>query len=247
MMNPPPIHMHGSNLLVRADVEDDVGWDFGETLAEDQLFGVKVYERYGHVFGWHGGVLFEQPPLSLRDHFQQRRRWVIGTLQNFRHFCARMKLRMLFGVFTYWFGFLSAVASGVMYAYYFVPEVLSFLAGIVGFSYVKPATPSMPIMTLETLVQRTSFSLTWESLISAAFGAALLFSLIVWLMSYQVGLSLNLRYAGIKGLRRFSLHLQQLLLGPIVGIVETYPAFHAMVEFYILRRHHIKDFHIITK
>ncbi|MFL6346460.1 MAG: glycosyltransferase family 2 protein, partial [Nitrososphaeraceae archaeon] len=43
MTNPPPLHMHGSNLLVRSDIEDSIGWNFGPTLAEDQLFGYKVY------------------------------------------------------------------------------------------------------------------------------------------------------------------------------------------------------------
>ncbi len=49
MTNPPPLHMHGSNLLVRSDVEDTIGWNFGPTLAEDQMFGFKVYEKYGRA------------------------------------------------------------------------------------------------------------------------------------------------------------------------------------------------------
>ena len=60
MKNPPPLHMHGSNLLVRSDIEDDIGWKFGSTLAEDQMFGYKVYEKYGRgSMGWHGGILFD--------------------------------------------------------------------------------------------------------------------------------------------------------------------------------------------
>jgi len=66
MIDPPPSHMHGSNLLVRADVEDHITWDFTETVAEDQMFGVSAYQSLGKVFGWHGGILLEQPPLSIR-------------------------------------------------------------------------------------------------------------------------------------------------------------------------------------
>jgi hypothetical protein len=78
MTKPPPLHMHGSNLLVRSDVEDAVGWNFGSTLAEDQMFGYKIYEKYGNgSMGWHGGVLLEQPPLNLKDHFS---RGVDGSL-----------------------------------------------------------------------------------------------------------------------------------------------------------------------
>jgi cellulose synthase/poly-beta-1,6-N-acetylglucosamine synthase-like glycosyltransferase len=97
MTNPPPIHMHGSNLLVRSDIEDVIGWDFGPTLAEDQLFGYKVYEKYGpKSLGWHGGMLLEQPPLNIKDHFMQRRRWVLGSLQNVSKFPIIHKFKVMF-------------------------------------------------------------------------------------------------------------------------------------------------------
>ena len=57
VLKTPPLHMHGSNLLVRSDVEDNIGWNFGPTLAEDKLFGSRVYEIYGsNSMGWHGGI-----------------------------------------------------------------------------------------------------------------------------------------------------------------------------------------------
>jgi beta-1,4-mannosyltransferase len=78
-----PTNMHGSNLLVRADVEDSIGWDLGGNGAsEDQLFGHQVWRKMGSVFGWHGGMLEEQPPLSVTDFVNQRRRWVVGNLSN---------------------------------------------------------------------------------------------------------------------------------------------------------------------
>jgi len=80
-----PTNMHGSNLLVRADIEDSVGWDFGGVGAsEDQRFGHEVWRKVGSVFGWHGGLLEEQPPLTVSDFISQRRRWLIGNLSNFR-------------------------------------------------------------------------------------------------------------------------------------------------------------------
>ena len=70
MHNPPPIHMHGSNLLVRSDVEDKIGWEFGPILAEDQRFGYELYKKYGrNSMGWHGGILLEQPPLGHQRSF----------------------------------------------------------------------------------------------------------------------------------------------------------------------------------
>jgi cellulose synthase/poly-beta-1,6-N-acetylglucosamine synthase-like glycosyltransferase len=85
MTSSVPINMHGSNLLVRADVEDSVGWDFGGIGAsEDQRFGHEVWRKMGGVFGWHGGLLEEQPPLTVSDFIHQRRRWLLGNMANVR-------------------------------------------------------------------------------------------------------------------------------------------------------------------
>jgi beta-1,4-mannosyltransferase len=80
-----PTNMHGSNLLVRADIEDSVGWDFkGIRASEDQRFGYEVWRKIGSVFGWHGGLLEEQPPFTVSDWISQRRRWLIGNIANAR-------------------------------------------------------------------------------------------------------------------------------------------------------------------
>ncbi len=80
-----PIHMHGSNLLVRSDVEDVVGWDYRNPASEDQRFGHEVWLKYGSTaFAWHGGLLEEQPPLTLSSLMKQRRRWFVGNLYNIR-------------------------------------------------------------------------------------------------------------------------------------------------------------------
>jgi len=87
-----PTNMHGSNLLVRADIEDAVGWDFeGIGASEDQRFGHEVWRRNGSVFGWHGGLLEEQPPLTVSYLISQRRRCLIGNLSNAR--VGRLPLR----------------------------------------------------------------------------------------------------------------------------------------------------------
>ena len=97
MNNPPPIHMHGSNLLVRSDVEDAIGWEFGPILAEDQRFGFETYKKFGKdSMGWHGGIMLEQPPLNIKDHFMQRRRWIIGNLQNIENYSKLFKLRLIY-------------------------------------------------------------------------------------------------------------------------------------------------------
>jgi beta-1,4-mannosyltransferase len=85
MTSSVPLNMHGSNLLIRADIEDTVGWDFdGIGASEDQRFGHEVWRKMGSVFGWHGGMLEEQPPLTVSDFINQRRRWLLGNMANAR-------------------------------------------------------------------------------------------------------------------------------------------------------------------
>jgi beta-1,4-mannosyltransferase len=260
MTQPPPMFMHGSNLFVRADVEDNVGWDHGTTVAEDQLFGVKVYEKYGNVFGWHGGLLLEQAPLNLIDHFKQRKRWVIGTLQNLKYLPRKLKARIYLRAATYWLGFLSAMASIAMYAYYFSPYVVLFFARLFGIPYALPHLTSLPIATPQSIshsfLASGHFSLSlpivysvafWQSVLQTALGACLLLALIIWLTSYQIGLRQNLQYATNMGSpKRVLIHLEQLALSPIIGIIETFPAFYAVSQFHFLGKK-TSDFEVIAK
>ena len=122
VLKTPPLHMHGSNLLVRSDVEDNIGWNFGPTLAEDQLFGYLVYEKYGSdSMGWHGGILLEQPPLNIKDHFMQRRRWVLGSLQNVDKFSIIHRVKLSYKLMTYFLGFVAGLLSTIISIYVNLP------------------------------------------------------------------------------------------------------------------------------
>jgi egghead protein (zeste-white 4 protein) len=251
MTHPPPVYMHGSNLFVRADIEDEVGWDNGTTVAEDQLFGIKVHEKYGDLFGWHGGMLLEQPPLSLLDHFKQRRRWVIGTLQNLSYLPKKLKARIYLRAATYWLGFLSAMASIGMYVYYSLPYIMLGFARLFGLNYELPQIAPLPIATPQTISHDFAggggFVFTWGTALSTALGACLILSLIIWMVSYQVGLRQNLKFAtNMTKTRRALFHLQQFVLCPLIGIIETFPAFYAVLEFHLFD-HKWKDFEVIRK
>jgi hypothetical protein len=82
-----PLHLHGSNLVVDEELENELGWDIGTLdgqpfISEDYVFGVQAYLKYGpSVFGWHGAVMLEQPPFSITSAFKQRFRWIFGVLQ----------------------------------------------------------------------------------------------------------------------------------------------------------------------
>ncbi|OLC24834.1 MAG: hypothetical protein AUH37_03065 [Candidatus Nitrososphaera sp. 13_1_40CM_48_12] len=245
MTHPPPLHMHGSNLLVRSDIEDDIEWNFGPTLAEDQMFGFKVYEKYARgSMGWHGGILLEQPPLNLKDHFFQRRRWILGTIQNLQKFPRWHRYKLIFKSITYFLGFASAAASAAFSVNNYLPMLLS------------PSYLNYNIVTWQSKLSTLSLDTITNSIASASpvelwIAPIMLFTSLVWLASYQTGLFLNLRYSKIGWAKRLLLHVQTLLLCPIIGLVETFPAFWATIEYGVKKRTTEKtpiyDFYVISK
>jgi len=92
----PVFGVHGSFLLVRGKVENEVGWDT-DSLVEDFRFSlqvtilplqlkvlnmlnsllVKAWSQ-GYRLGWIPSVAREQSPMTLSDFFKQRRRWFTG-------------------------------------------------------------------------------------------------------------------------------------------------------------------------
>src|ERR671930_529466 len=253
MTNPPPLHMHGSNLLVRSDVEDSIGWNFGPTLAEDQLFGYKVYEKYGpKALGWHGGILLEQPPLNIKDHFMQRRRWVFGSLQNIDKFPLIHRFKLMFKLLTYSLGFLSGVVSIILYLYIHVPKIMllssfNMINHTINLDLTSSLDKLVNIFSSESIIH----TLTNGSTTDVIVGLMLLFPYLMWLFSYQMGLSLNLRYSKIGWIQRIILHLQTLIFSVLIGLLETFPSFWAMLEYYFRSRINktetIHDFYVISK
>ncbi len=246
MTNPPPLHMHGSNLLVRSDVEDGIEWKFGPTLAEDQMFGYKVFEKYGpNSMGWHGGILLEQPPLNIKDHFFQRRRWVFGTLQNLANFPRWHRFKLMYKSLTYFLGFASAAASTSIMLY----NYLSALWQYDTISYQLMSFPErLPFLFFESLFEAVAQS----AFIEIGVGSILLFTSIVWISSYQLGLFLNLKYTKVDSAKRLKFHLQTLFLCPVIGLVETFPAFWATLEYYFKKKETgqktpVYDFYVVAK
>src|ERR671923_338816 len=256
MTNPPPIHMHGSNLLVRSDIEDVIGWSFGPTLAEDQLFGYKVYEKYGpKSLGWHGGLLLEQPPLNIKDHFMQRRRWVLGSLQNISEFPIIHKFKVMFKLSTYFLGFISGIVSIFLYFHLQFPKLLDLLSlqDIISHLNIVEIGPRVNEIIGTISAESIFNTLSTGTATDITIGLMLIFPYILWLFSYQVGLFLNLRYSRIIFKKRVFMHLQTLILSVLIGLIETFPAFYAMLEYCFGRKKNkhcsIKtyDFYVIDR
>jgi beta-1,4-mannosyltransferase len=256
----PPLHMHGSNLLVRSDVEDNIGWNFGPTLAEDQLFGYLVYEKYGsNSMGWHGGVLLEQPPLNMKDHFMQRRRWVLGSLQNVDKFSTIHRIKLSYKLMTYFLGFAAGVISTIVSIYVNLPIVLSFLSfsgvgtgnGIANDIIVSSFMYNLNVAFQQFYSNSVLHNWTTAGPIEFATGILLLFSSLIWLFSYQLGLFQNLRFSQISLSKKILFHFQTLFLCPIIGLIETFPAFYSIIEYTFRNNRNegtpIYDFYVIDK
>jgi hypothetical protein len=108
----PTAGFHGSHFLVRADVEDSVGWDAkGYQPSEDLAFEIRVRTRYGAVFGVLKGFAYEKGAFSLRDQLRQRRRWMHGVIHAVLHSPELPKRRRLTVAYSAlsWFSALPSV------------------------------------------------------------------------------------------------------------------------------------------
>jgi beta-1,4-mannosyltransferase len=213
MENPPPPHLHGSNLVVDEAAEDSIGWDFGTLdgqpfIAEDLLFGLRAYSVIGRdAFGWHGATMMEQPPLSLHWAVQQRLRWVTGALQGLRVMNRGVEYQ---GITK---GEKRRLFSSI--AYRVATYSLGFPVGFAGLYFI--------LHPVETQTQWASLFGLWRGLI--------IFSAVCWVMSYQIGIARNLRYQ-VMGRRERILHsIAILIMTPIAGLCETVGPFVALLRW----------------
>lgn len=81
----PMVGLHGENLLIRADIEASIGWDFGPTvIVEDAYFGLTFARRYPGRSAFIPAFTYGASPASARDLVKQRKRWLAGLLRLMR-------------------------------------------------------------------------------------------------------------------------------------------------------------------
>lgn len=109
--------LHGSFILVRNDVERDVGFDFGPqgSITEDAFWAIVQMER-GRRSRWVTGYVVEQSTRSVSDFVKQRRRWFVGLVLVVRHapVTLRFRLGLLVAVVTWslsWVALLVVAAN----------------------------------------------------------------------------------------------------------------------------------------
>jgi hypothetical protein len=211
MTNPPPMHLHGSNLVIRQDLENRIGWDIGTLdgvalIAEDLVFGLAAYLEFGpDVFGWHYTEMVEQPPFTVRDAFKQRERWIFGTLQGLAHLRREAGWREL-----PWLrrSQIVTVVWGriVTYALGFPVTVFSLVTNTI-----------MASVTVAHLVDGEHVAAPHWTPTSTLLAVGL----VLWTAAIQLGLWHNLRHAGLTRRARLREHLLVLLVSPFAGIADT--------------------------
>lgn len=219
-----PLHLHGSNLVVDEAFENDIGWDIGcldgqPLISEDYVFGMRAFARAGRaIFGWHGVVLLEQPPFSVRSAFRQRHRWIFGVLQGmamsrrsseFQALPWNVRQRLLWGT-----------------RY----RIATFALGAVVGGISIPLLPYLVIRSVLALHQGDALPLPWEAnLWLAAVGA-------MWLGAAFIGAWCNAVYAGMRLSHRVGEIARALLVAPVAGVIESTAAAWAVTEWVLGRR-----------
>jgi egghead protein (zeste-white 4 protein) len=124
--------LNGSNLLIRSDIEQAVGWSFVNCfISEDARFGYEATKKFGKIFGWHGGLTIETPPATLGGILKQRTRWFYGSILNLRYVPRARLPRRIYSVTAWWDGLvltlflffmLASLGSGLRFfsSHYFI-------------------------------------------------------------------------------------------------------------------------------
>jgi egghead protein (zeste-white 4 protein) len=100
MLGRPLLGLHGEHLLVRADVEDAIGWDFGPVLVEDAYFALRFSASYPGRSTTLRSFSYGASPATVPDLIRQRRRWAAGLIRlcSDRSFPLRVRLPLAYAV-----------------------------------------------------------------------------------------------------------------------------------------------------
>jgi len=78
----PLVGLHGEHLLIRANVEEELGWDFGPSVTvEDAYFGLHFASRYPGRATFLPSCSYGASPSSVSEFIRQRRRWAAGLVK----------------------------------------------------------------------------------------------------------------------------------------------------------------------
>lgn len=131
VMGTPLGGLHGEHLVIRADIEDEIGWDFPDTVIEDAYFAIQFATKYPKRSTTLNSYSYGASPASARDLLRQRRRWMEGLLHLAfnRRLPLLRKLPLLYSIFTWTLAPFQFVGLALL---------ISYLSGIGNTSPVSP-------------------------------------------------------------------------------------------------------------
>lgn len=111
--------LHGEHLVVRADVEDEIGWDFPNTVIEDAYFAIQFSIRYPRRSTMLNSYSYGASPATITDLVRQRRRWIEGLLRLAfnRKLPLLPKIPLLYCIFTWSIAPFQFVGLALILAY----------------------------------------------------------------------------------------------------------------------------------
>jgi cellulose synthase/poly-beta-1,6-N-acetylglucosamine synthase-like glycosyltransferase len=134
-----PFGYHGSHFLVRADIEEEIGWDYGENRAEDMLFHLKAQVKYSKNIGLLKGFAYEKAPSTVKDFLKQRTRWLKGSLDTLKsnELTLNHKLMVIFSLIV-WYAAIPSMMISIISLFYQggISPFLGFTAGFVWYSLI---------------------------------------------------------------------------------------------------------------
>jgi egghead protein (zeste-white 4 protein) len=118
-MGTPLGGLHGEHLIVRADIEDEIGWDFPNTVIEDAYFAIRFSMKYPHRSTMLNSYSYGASPATVRDLIRQRRRWIEGLLRLAfnRNLPWLPKIPLVYSIFTWALAPLQFVGLALLISY----------------------------------------------------------------------------------------------------------------------------------
>lgn len=119
VLGTPIAGLHGEHLLIKASVEDEIGWDFGPVRVEDAYFALKFSERYPGKSTFLNSCTYGASPSNFRDLIKQRKRWCRGLISLVfdRSFDLKTKLYLSYCVGHWSIGIFQHVGVVLLIAY----------------------------------------------------------------------------------------------------------------------------------
>lgn len=133
--------LHGSYILVRNDIEKQIGFDFGpkSSITEDAFWALVAMQR-GHRCRWVEGYLEEQSTQSLSDFIKQRRRWFQGLAKVAIHAPVRFRWRICLGTNTILWALAPFAMLYTVAIFIYGPTLSSWIHSLANFTFACFAT-----------------------------------------------------------------------------------------------------------